>query len=384
MSDTTTDTSAIDNKQNTSSTTATTNIPKFFITLITSILFIIIYFSLGGVTLYACKLAQSNILPTEKNCFPYTYYNPKIDEIQTNIFTTFTDPPLSMKMKFPFNEFNSTNKIIDLFRNYKNEPNSSFLMNYFIQIIESLILFNYSSLNWILNGLNNLPEIIIVLFGPSILFFLAFLVFLWDHLYVIYLWFVSMSWFFKTNTNENPIGKPIWETVSFLEPVNFACAIGLVILFSCLVWLLIIGLPVLPFITLIICVMTIPMYKAEMNGHTITVINIVKDLFKYYKTTIMSIFSLLVVISAFTNLGTIPGVISLAILLCIYFGIVSVDLFNPKIEPNLSGIVSNKQAKKVCHLNEPLRKKHGMLYYLFSGGASDLKKDLIKLAKQMD
>ena len=169
-----TDTSAIDNKQNTSSKT-TTNIPKFFITVIISILIIAIYFSFGGFTLYACKLAQSNILPTEKNCLPYTYFKPKIEEIQTNIFSTFTNPPLSMKMKFPYNEYNFTNKIIDLFRNYKNEPNSSFLINYFIQIIESLLLFNYSSLNWILNGMNNLPETIIVLFGPSILFFFAFL-----------------------------------------------------------------------------------------------------------------------------------------------------------------------------------------------------------------
>jgi hypothetical protein len=126
------------------------------------------------------------------------------------------------------------------------------------------------------------------------------------------------------------------------------------------------------------------MYKAEMNGNTITVINVIKDLFKYYKKTIMSIFTLLIVISAFANLGTVPGIISFAILICIYFGFVSIDLFNPKVEPNLSTLVSNKQAKKMCHLNEPLKKKHGLLYYLFSGGANDLKKDLKKLSKYTD
>jgi len=384
MSDTNPDTSAIDNKQNTSTTNATKNIPKFLLTLIKLLLFVIIYFSLGGLTLYVCKLAQSNILPTEKNCFPYTYYKPKIDEIQTNIFPTFTDPPLSMKMKFPYDDYNSANKIIDLFRNYKSDPDSYFLTNYFIEIVENLILFNYSSLNWVLNGLNNLPELFIILLGPIIVFFFAFFIFLWDHLYVIYLWFVSMSWFFKTNTNNTQMGKPVWKYVSFLEPVPFACAIGLVILFCFLVWVLILGLPVLPFITVFISIITISMYKAEMNNKTITSINIIKDLFKFYKTTIMSVFSILIIISAFTNLGTVPGIICLVTLLLIYFGLITVDLFHQKIEPNLSALVSNKQAKKVCHLNDPLRKKHGFLYNLFSGGANDLNQDLKKLEKQMD
>jgi hypothetical protein len=289
-----------------------------------------------------------------------------------------------MKMKFPYDEYNSTNKIIDLFRNYKNEPNSYFLTNYFIEIVESLILFNYSSFNWILNGLNNLPEMFIILFGPSIVFLFAFLIFLWDNLYVIYLWFTSMYWFFKTNTNDTHMGKPVWEYVSFLEPISFACAIGLAILFCFLVCILILGLPVLPFITVFICIITISMYKAEMNGKAITAINIIKDLFKFYKTMIMSVFSLLVIVSAFTNLGTVPGIICFVTLLLIYFGLVSVDLFHPKVEPNLSALVSNKQAKKSCHLNEPLKKKHGFLYYLFSGGANELNENLKKLQKKID
>jgi hypothetical protein len=144
-------------------------------------------------------------------------------------------------------------------------------------------------------------------------------------------------------------------------------------------------LPVLPFITVLFCVISITMFKANMNNKKITVLNVVKDLFKYYKTTIMTIFSVLVVISAFSNLGNIPGIISLAILVCIYFGLVSIDLFNPIAENNLSPLVQNQQAKKMCSMNIPIIKKHGILYNLFSGGGmNDLKRDLKKIKKQFE
>jgi hypothetical protein len=126
------------------------------------------------------------------------------------------------------------------------------------------------------------------------------------------------------------------------------------------------------------------MIKSEMNTKSITSINVIKYLFKYYKTTIMSIFSILAVLTTFANLGNIPGIISLVILLCVYFGMISIDLFKPANEEALSGLVSYKQAKKVCHLNNPLKRKHGFLYNLFNGGGSSLTKDLKKLSKQMD
>jgi hypothetical protein len=392
MSDTT-DTSTIDNKKSESSNKSGVNIPQFFTTLLSLIVLLIIHFSLGGLTLYACKLAQSNILPTEGKCFPYTNISkPKIDEILTNIFPTMTTPSLSMKLKFPYDEYNASNKILDLFRNYKSEPYSNFLMNYFIEIIESLILVNYSSLNFILNSFNGIPEILIVLFGPFLLFFSLFFVFLFNNLYVIYLWFASMGWFFKMNVNDRSDAKPKWESVSAFDPVNFGCAVGLVILFSCLVWLLVLGLPVLPFVTMMICLFTLVGYKSILNpqsaNKSVNATHIIKDVFKYYKTTIMGIFSILVVISAFTNLGNIPGIISLVVLLLIYFGLVSVDLFKPINEANVTALVSNRQAKKSCVFNEPLKRK-GILNYLLSGGAgththNNIVKDLKKLAKQMN
>ena len=90
-------TSAIDEKKQEkkpASNNFVSNITSFAITSIVVFLIIIGYFGISGYILYACKLAQSNILPTDMKCFPYEDIKPDIEPIETNIFTTFTDPQL--------------------------------------------------------------------------------------------------------------------------------------------------------------------------------------------------------------------------------------------------------------------------------------------------
>ena len=119
-------------KEDTTPTTPSSNLKNIGSFLLLSIIYIVViilYFQCSGLVLYACKLAQSNILPTDIHCFPYTETKPDIQPIQTNIFTTFTEPQLSMKMSFPYDEFNSSNKILDMFREYKNKSSSNFLAN---------------------------------------------------------------------------------------------------------------------------------------------------------------------------------------------------------------------------------------------------------------
>ena len=41
-----------------------------------------------------------------------------------------------------------------------------------------------------------------------------------------------MSWFFKKNMNTERGKKPVWEDVTFLQPINYGVSIFLVILFS--------------------------------------------------------------------------------------------------------------------------------------------------------
>ena len=231
------DTSAIDEKQaelNSSSGKGEiySNITGFITSIITIIILIGIYFSSSGLILYACKLAQSNILPTEIHCTPYEETQPNIQPIQTNIFTTNTEPPLSMKMSFPYDKYNASNQVLDMIRQYKHQSDSNFLGNYFISILESLIHMNYFVFNKILNIFNeNLPESVIVMLSPILVFIIVSLVFFHDHLYLIYLWFANMGWFFKKNSNESGKGQPKWDDVTMASPTDYGLAICLVMLF---------------------------------------------------------------------------------------------------------------------------------------------------------
>jgi len=385
------DTSAIDEKNEDTSSSKSEglakSLQKFIISIITIILVIVVYFSYSGLILFGCKLAQSNILPTEEKCYPYSDNKLDIQPVQTNIFTTFTDPQMSMKMSFPYNPYNSANKVLDLFRNYKEEHDSNFLANYFISIIESLIADNYSAINFVANMMNGLPEIVILIFGPFIVSFISAFIFLYDHLYVMYLWFANMGWFFKKNVSTSTGEKAIWEEVTILNPIDYWCAILLVILFCILFWGLLATLPVLPFLTMSWCLFTCIAYQAEMGGKSISSLTIIKELFKYYKVTFMSIFSFFVIVSAFGSLGAIPGVFSIITLLLIYFGIITIDLFKPNVESGLSALTSYKQAKKTCNFPDKNvgKEKHGLLYDLIFGqnGGGNISKELKNIGKNL-
>jgi hypothetical protein len=384
------DTSAIDEKNNEQKSSSNnnyfSNIGSFIFTVIILFIMIALYYASSGLILYACKLAQSNILPTDVHCYPYEETKPNIQPIQTNIFTTYSDPELSMKMKFPYDDYNSKNKLIDLFREYKNEPKSNFLANYFISLIESVVQFNYSSFNFILNILNsNLPEPVIILFGPIIVGFLSTIIFILDHLYLIYLWFANMGWFFKTNINNSASGRPKWEDIGLLSPFYYWCSVGLVILFIILFFFSLPLLSIIASIAMLWSMFSCMTYKSEMNGKSITSLSIIQDVFKYYKLLIMGIFSFFVIVSAFTKLGTVPGIFSLITLLLIYFGIISIDTFKPISKDNLSPSVSYEQARKTCSYKEPLGEKHGLLYDILFGGqrGGNLTKELKQIGKKL-
>jgi hypothetical protein len=380
-------TSAINNKKekkNTSNKGNSPNISGFISSVILIFIAIIVYYSGSGLLLYVCKLAQSNILPTDKNCSPYTETKPDIQPIQTNIFATNDDEPLSMKIKFPYDSYNSKNYILDMIREYKNDSNSNFLGNYIISMVETIIQFNYSVFNNILNLLNGLPEIIVVIFGPMIVPFILTTLYIVDHFYLIYLWFANMSWFFKTNTNKTSTGKPNWEAVTLTSPFLYWCAIYLVILFSILFFYSMPFISIVSTLAMYWCTFSCVTYKAEMVGKTITVLPIIKDVFKYYKSTIMGAISFFVIISAFFNLGKISGIFSMITLVFIYFGIISIDLFNPINKTNLSPLVSYEQAKKTCNFSDSSNSKHGFLYNLFFGQkGGSITKELKSIQKKI-
>jgi hypothetical protein len=385
------DTSTIDEKkeQELSSKSVesyTSKVMGFMFSVIVIFIIILLYFSSSSLILFVCKLAQANILPTEPKCEPYTSNHPDISPspIQTNIFTTFTEPEMSMKLEIPYDEYNSKNKIIDMFREYKEKSSSNFLANYFISITEMLMQFDYSMINVIMNFFNTLPESIIVGFGPIFVAFLFSLGILFNGLYFIYLWFFNMGWFFKTNTNVSGEGKPEWVDVTLMSPMNWFISVGLVILFAIIFF---VGLPFIsfiPFATIFLCVFSCLFYKGKMNGKSVMSFSMIKETLKHYKISFVIAISIFVILLAFSKLGTIPGIFSIATVLLIYWGVIGIDLFNPVKETNLSQSVSYEQAIKKCPVITKNAEKHGFLYNLIFGQkGGNITKQLKKIGKNI-
>jgi len=390
MSDTTNDTSLLDEKKEEETSTDTSDygskIGKFLISILIIIIIVLCYFGSGGLTLYICKLAQSNILPTEDKCFPYTDNIPDIQKIKTNLFTTFTEPEMSVKLEFPYDEYNSSNILLDKCREYKQTPSSYFLANYLISIIESLVQFNYSIINSIMNMMNNIPEVILVLFGPIIISIIVSFNLIINLFYFVYLWFANMYWFFKTNKNDTGKGKPEWDDVTLFTPINWSLGFGLIILFTIFFF---IGLPIIsfiPFLALLWCMLSSVMYKGLINDKEANAFTIIKDVLKYYKISITSIISFFVILISFSTLGAVPGIFSIITVGLIYFGFISMNIFTPIEISDLTPVVNNKQAKKTCIGVVETKEKHGFLYNLIlgqKGGNQNITSQLKKIKKYL-
>jgi hypothetical protein len=373
------------NSSNTTSNKGMKNIGTFLLSVFFTILLIVGYFIFGSMILYECKLAQSNILPTNLECYPYTENYPQIQKVLTNIFITNTDPQESVKLSFPYDKTNSKNKILDAFRKYKEQPKSNFLVNYFIAVLEALINYSNNALTVFFNLLNTIPEILIIVFGPiiSCLYFgiapiIGFFVF-------VYYYFYEMKWFFKENTNTNPNSKSVWSDVTLLEPIGYGISVVLVFVFFILFWILLFTImPITVIIVFYICLLMTLGYKGEIDNKNVTILTIVKDVFKYYKVTISVIFSIIIIISAFSNLGALPGVFSILVVLLIYFGFIPIKLFEYTKATNVSPLSSFEQAKKVCNENiKPPKTFFERMENLFHIKGGGIGKELKKLNKKM-
>jgi hypothetical protein len=352
------------------------NILDFLSYVVMAIITILLYFSSSGLILFLCKLAQTNILPSDDSCAPYTNNKVNLEKIQTNIFTPYSDPKMSMKLEIPNDDKNTKHVIIDMIKKYKAKTNSNFLANYIISIIEPLIQFDYAFINFTMNYVNNLPEYLIIFLGPIIVSFLGLVCFILTAIYFVYLWFVNLHWMFQTNLNFFGVGKPLWVfgiilLIPFFWIFSFLLVIGFILLFF-FAFRFLMGIPGM---VLFYCVVSSLFYKGVLNGKNITSLEIIKEVFKYYKISIVTIISFVVILSAFSKLGIIPGIFLIIIYFMIYYGIKDSDILKPISEINLSPIVSYEQAHKTCG-------KHGFLYNLILGqSGGNITKELKKLAK---
>jgi hypothetical protein len=330
------------------------NIFNFMKILVMITLFILIIFVLGSIIVFSGKVTQSNVLPTDINCFPYTTAIPIIQQISININDHNIDGQnLSQKIKFPYN-INSSNFILDFLRKTRLNPNASGIVNYFIAILESFFSFNYSAYNFLFESLNYLPEIVVLLFGPFITIIFSSILSLVDSVYLAYLWFSNFNWFFQENENKSGTGSPIWKSISIFEPLNYGLSLFLSLLFFILFFIAFFSFfPLLSFITIILCFITIVSCTAmDSNNNKYNTFNCIKDSLKYNKKGIMLILSLCIILLSFNYFGPILACICGFVILLLYFNIIPLSIFNSTIPTNLSPLVNDKQASKKCNFEK--------------------------------
>jgi hypothetical protein len=379
------DTPDIDKKieENTNTTSTTPNWIGF-VTKVTKVCFLIlVYIVISVLFLYNCKIAQCNILPTDENCKPYTDNPIKIEQIFTNIFIQNTNPPQSEKMAFSYEE-NSSNILIDMIRKMKNNPTVSWGIMFLLELFQSFFTLNYSALNLFFHLLNQLPEILILLLGPLLyLFFLTVC-----GVNYIRTFFTSLKWFFKknVNTDSSENAKAKWEDITMLEPINYGIAIFLTVI---MVVFFIVSLLFIPLFSplqigiLGYCFFSMATFTNTLNGQRGDFSTFLIHAMKHFKITLSVLFSLVLLSTSFSYLGSLYGIVCIAIIVLIYCNIIPFNLYKtnphtPNITNVLSKLVPSTQAKKTC-VSKNIHVKKGW----FFGGQNITGGGLTKILKNL-
>jgi hypothetical protein len=301
----------------------TLGVGMFSLILFVIICIILYVFVSGGIALYLSKLGDANILPTNKEFFPYTNINPPITPSSTNIFT-------NSKINFPYDAYNSSNYLLNGTRKYKDTLQTSFylvylIMTYFITIYENMVQFNYAAINLGLYFMNKIPsDTVILLFGPTILTILTCIISIINPIYFIFTWFVSLKTFFEfeknaTQLEENADFKGIWKSLNVilnigLVPISIifalwmACIMFLMFFFS--TWWTFSVVSIILFLVLWSCYF----YAATINGVNVNMITTILGLLKYYKFYLMALISFIIILMSVFNFG-IWGIVGCSIIL---------------------------------------------------------------------
>jgi hypothetical protein len=195
-----------------------------------------------------------------------------------------------------------------------------------------------------------------------------------------------MKWLFVKNVACPSEANARWQEIGTFTMRYFLTLILVVIL--CFSIFTLFPLCITFSILLIICfVISIASYKANYNNDKITFLSISKDIFKYYKFTIMAVFSYFIIKSVFSNLGNTTGILCCIIVACIYFGWITIDMFKSVKETNLTPLIDDYgQASRSCVSDAPCsiaQASPGGGFFSFFTGGGNIARKLKKIGKGM-
>jgi hypothetical protein len=266
------DTSAIDDKSGSSDSQSDKEKFKKFGKYISTILVPLVYAIFSGFVLFSCKVGQSDVLPKE-NCYPFTTNIGKFEpsekgnsgKVTLDIFTSggIFNPDMSEKFHLDY-EQNKKYQLFDMLLAYKKDDNSSVVGQYAASVIIDNLMFHMTCLGLYFSFLNQIPEILILIMGPPVTFFVLFLVMvLLGFFNSMYSWVSNMKWFFKERV------KNKWEDSSLFSftPWLLLFVFGMVFFFGLFTGLFVL----LSFFSMCSAMLTILYFNATITEVTVTV-----------------------------------------------------------------------------------------------------------------
>ena len=348
------ETSAIDDKKKSKNVNTNNEYAKFFSNLLITIVFLGLLILFGAMSLYSCKVAQANILPTCMSFSPYTDIPQPINEVNVDINIVKTENgAFSTKLLFPLQEnFKLIDNALGVLKKWTNSPTSTVFKLYIATTLQQLISFNFNINNTVNNFMNSmLPETWIILLAPFILTITGIITNLINGIYFIGLWFYNAKLLFseKKETNEGSS----WKDGEMWSVLNFGWA--LLYIFGLLVLFFTIGISfIIPTITVIISIFCaiFPLFmksKSAETGKKYGFDETIKNLLKYKLNIIMIILSLYIISSANSNFGgyaAFVGVVACAIL---WFFTTVYHQYKPTAADHSTfGLGNYLQVEKIC------------------------------------
>ena len=306
----------------------------------------------GSLYLYMGKVAQSNLLPTCSSYEPYTQLKPSFGEkvIDINIVRT-SKGNFSTKLEAPLSEnIEVINKSFGFLRDMIYNTDSTPFKLYIATTIQQLLAFNFSVNNAVYNFMNsNLSETVVVFFSLFVSIFVQCIVGFFNTIYLSFLMFYNLSLLFSSKKVMN--GQATWTDGDMWGILTWYWSIFYIILL--LIFFFSVGItlfiPVVTFIVTLYC-MFYPLsihLKNKSTGKRYTVMDTIKNVFKFKISIIMFVISFLIVSTISSNYGSNAALISIAGCVLAFF-FLSVYQATGPTKLTTPGVGLFTQADKVC------------------------------------
>ena len=193
---------------------------------------LIIIFIIGSRVVFACRVAEANMLPTDIDCWPYTPvkkgeespdYETKTPKANIDVTYLYNEDKdayfsYSTKIGFEINRKSTTNYFINKIRTIENDPHVGSLVKYICVVVKNLFVIYFGATSALFNMMNlGLNESSIILLGPYLLKYILTSIYFIGLIITAVVGIINLKWLLKTNKNNDKEyshkdpEKPVWR-----------------------------------------------------------------------------------------------------------------------------------------------------------------------------